>query len=216
MNLLVDKIFICHWDKLMDRKEKLVEHLNSVGLTEFEFITSYDKETWDIDEIKKEYPLVFDYNNSLNRHLRWSEISLVLKHIEILKNIVKNNIKTSLIFEDDVILPSYFIEKCNDYIKQLPDDWDLCWVGTCCNIHAPVIEGKNIYRMEGSRCTHAFLITLECAKKVLDELKFVDLCADYYYNFLIKRFDLNNYWVEPPIALQTPEFNSTIQTNDLF
>ena len=115
-----------------------------------------------------------------------------------------------------MVLCDNFSSICNDYISKLPDKWDLCWIGTCCDIHANVQEGVNIYKQKGSRCTHAYLISLECAKKIQEELKYADLCADYYYNFLIDKYQLNNYWTEPAIALQRSGVESTVQNSDLF
>ena len=34
-----------------------------------------------------------------------------------------------LIFEDDCYLDSNFKEECNKYIKHLPSDWDMAWLG---------------------------------------------------------------------------------------
>lgn len=216
MKLNVDKIYITHWSKLSDRKIKLINDLTNLGITDYTWVESYDKDTWNVDDIKKEYPFVFEYNSTIKRNLRWSEISLVLKHVEIVKDILKNNYKSALILEDDVVFVDNFVEKYNQYLSALPEDWDACWVGTCCNIHAPYSQGQHLYKQKGSRCTHAYVISLSCAKKIQDELKNINDCADWFYNLVIDKYNLNNYWVEPPLVYQNMEFKTTIQTNNYF
>ena len=49
------------------------------------------------------------------------------------------------------------------------------------------------------------------AEKILEELKYCDNGADWYYNYLIDKFSLNNYWFEPALAIQSSEFKTTIQ-----
>jgi len=208
--LNIDKVFICHWSKLVDRKKSLIEHLNNKEIFDFEWIELYDKETWDVDEIKKEYPLIFD-SVPHGALLNLSEISLALKHCYILKQIISNNYNSVLVLEDDVVLAKNFIDNFNSYKDQLPIDWDLGWVGTCCGLAAPYEPNKNVYRMDGSRCTHAFIVSNNGAKKISSILHTADDAADWLYNRFIKELNLNNYWFEPALAIQNKSFNTTIQ-----
>lgn len=203
------KIFICHWKKLEERKKNILEVLEEEELFDYEFVTDFDTDEWDIDSIKFEYPNIFD-KNPCGRRLKYSEISLCLKHIKIIKNIFKNY-DYALVLEDDAILCDNFKEEFEKSFSQLPDDWDLSWVGTCCNLHAPSIGEDRVYKMKGSRCTHAYIISKKCAGLILEELKYCNDGADFYYNYLIEKFNLNNYWFEPPLAIQSPNFKTTIQ-----
>ncbi|NDB28810.1 hypothetical protein EB151_04580, partial [archaeon] len=140
-----------------------------------------------------------------------SERSLVLKHVSILKDVVKNNYESVLILEDDVTLCDGFVEYCNMFMEQLPNDWDVAWVGSCLNLHEPSVDGKYVYKTDrGSRCTHAFLVSGRMAKKVIDVISDVYLPADHFYNYLIREHNLNNYWFEPSLAIQSLEFSSAI------
>jgi GR25 family glycosyltransferase involved in LPS biosynthesis len=203
------KTFICHWKKLKKRKEVLLEVLKEEKIDEYEFVTDYDVDDWNIDEIKKEFPKIFELNPK-GRKLKYSEISLSLKHIKII-NEVAEKYDYALVLEDDVILCDNFQEEFLKTFQQLPENWDLGWAGTCCNLHSYPPKGMRISKTNGSRCTHAYIINNKCAKKILDELKYCNDGADFYYNYLIEKYQLNNYWFEPPLAIQNPDFDTTIQ-----
>lgn len=203
------KTFICHWEKLKERKKVLLEILKEEKINNYEFITDYDIDEWDIDKIKNKFPKIFNLNPK-GRKLKYSEISLLLKHIKII-NEVAEKYDYALVLEDDVILCDNFNEEFLKTFEQLPEDWDLGWVGTCCNLHSKTSNGMRIAKINGSRCTHAYIISKQCAKKILDELEYCNDGADFYYNYLIEKYQLNNYWFEPALAIQNTEFETTIQ-----
>ena len=207
---MIDKIFICHWSKLTDRKEELIKVLSEENIFDYEFVCDYDKDTWSEEEIKYDFPKIFEVVEGYGRKLKSSEISLSLKHVKIIREVAEKY-EYALVLEDDVILCDNFVEEFLESHNQLPDDWDIAWVGTCCGLHAPTSEGKRVYRVNGSRCTHAYAISNIGAKKVLSELKYCNTGADFFFNLLIEKFNLNNYWFEPALAIQSPEFKTTIQ-----
>jgi GR25 family glycosyltransferase involved in LPS biosynthesis len=207
---MIDKIFICHWDKLTDRKEELIKVLSEENIFDYEFVCDYDKDTWSEEEIKYDFPKIFEVVEGYGRKLKSSEISLSLKHVKIIREVAEKY-EYALVLEDDVILCDNFVEEFLESHNQLPDDWDIAWVGTCCGLHAPTSEGKRVYRVNGSRCTHAYAISNIGAKKVLSELKYCNTGSDFFFNLLIEKFNLNNYWFEPALAIQSPEFTTTIQ-----
>ena len=207
---MIDKIFICHWDKLTDRKEELIKVLSEENIFDYEFVCDYDKDTWSEEEIKHDFPKIFEVVEGYGRKLKSSEISLSLKHVKIIREVAEKY-EYALVLEDDVILCDNFVEEFLESHNQLPDDWDIAWVGTCCGLHAPTSEGKRVYRVNGSRCTHAYAISNIGAKKVLSELKYCNTGSDFFFNLLIEKFNLNNYWFEPALAIQSPEFTTTIQ-----
>ena len=211
MVLGVDKIYITHWSKLKERRELLLCHLEEKKIHNFEFIEIYDIENWLIDEIKKEYPLIFGPNiNGI--YLKYSEISLALKHCYIIKDALKNNYSSIMIFEDDVRLNDFFIEDYNNYVNQLPNDWDLFFFGTCCDLHINNTSEKiNVYKTNKSRCCHAYSINNSGIIKLEKKLSLINNAIDWYYNYIISELKLNTFWSEPAIAFQSNEFSSTIQ-----
>ena len=213
------KIFVCHWTKLKERKSHLLEVLKDENIVDYEFVEEYDSDDWDINEIGNNFPNIFGKNPE-GRYLKNSEISLVLKHIKIVREVAKTY-DYALVLEDDVILCDNFLDEFKKSFEQLPEDWDLAWVGTCCGLHIPSIDDVRVYNtnieefpknfVKGSRCTHAYAISNRGANKVLSELDYCNDGADFYYNYLIKKYNLNNYWFEPALAIQNSQFTTTIQ-----
>lgn len=212
------KTYICHWSKLSERKVYLSQIISSLGINDVEWVESYDKDNWDVEKIKNEYPKVFDLNPS-GRHLKKSEISLLLKHCYIIKEVANGNDHYALVLEDDAQLCDNFLNLLKEYIAEMPEDWDIGWPGDCCNLSLyhfykeQYIEGKRIYAKEHSRCTHCFVLSKTGANKILGEISIACEGSDFFYSQLIQKHKLNNYWFEPPLATQNPIFHTTIQGN---
>ena len=221
MKINVDKIYVCHWNKLIDRKEILLRQFNDFNIeNEIEFIEDFDIEILKDVDYSNRYVNIFDYNNIMKRYTKMSEISLFYKHIKILENFINSDMSSILILEDDALLTNDFY-KINDYLSELPENYDICWVGSCCNLNSKNVKSDiHVYLENGSRCTHGFIVNKNIFNKV-NVFENVPICvADAFYNHLIddgryipkkEGFRLNNYWMEPPLILQNPMFDTTIQ-----
>ena len=216
IKLDIDKVYLTHWSKLIDRKEFLNTHLSLNNIDNIEWVELYDKENWNKEDIIKEYPNIFGlnpprFNYTNGRYLNESEISLALKHCWIIKDAFNKNYESILILEDDVVLVENFTEKFNSYKNQLPENWDSCFIGTCCDLHAQLVNGRNVYKTNGSRCTHAYILSRNGISKLINEINTINDCIDWYYNLVIHKLQLENYWFEPSIANQNTIYKSTIQ-----
>jgi len=212
------KIFVVHYTALTERKEHVIKELGKYNL-DYEFITDFDKENINSDTLKK-----FDRTK-----LKISEISLLLKHKKCWEEIYKKY-DYAVVFEDDIILSDNFNNDLNTYINELPSDWDMFFIGTCLNIHAEqkninADPTKHVFKADinkgGTRCTHAYMITKKCAKKLLDiintENYIIDYATDWFLNNIIKDNSLNVYWAEPAIVTQGTEtkiFKTSLVNNN--
>ena len=199
------KIFVIHYSKLVDRKKHILEQFEKYNITDYEFIEKYDK-----DEITEYESNLFDPN------YKKSTMSLHLKH-NYIYNIIAETYEYALILEDDVILSDNFIEKLNNYITQLPQDYDMLFIGDGCNLHIEkhkLIPNKNIYEKclyptswggdGASRCSDSYIITKTCANKLceyIDNLKDkIKLPIDWGLNEAARDNNLKVYWCEPTIV----------------
>jgi hypothetical protein len=192
-----------------------LEQLKEERIYDYQFIENFDKNDWNVEQIEKEYPKIFNEwktgDPSYDEESQNSERSLALKHAFIIKDAFENQYDVSLVLEDDAVLCDNFIEYCNMFMEQLPSDWDIAWVGSCLNLHEPQIEGKYVYKTDkGSRCTHAFLINRSMVNKVISYVSQINLPSDHFYNYLIQKFNLNNYWFEPSLSIQSMEYPSSL------
>ena len=61
-------------------------------------------------------------------HASDPEVGVANSHIKIWKNIVKKNIQSSLILEDDFYFEPYFQERFMDVMREAPDNWDIIYL----------------------------------------------------------------------------------------
>jgi GR25 family glycosyltransferase involved in LPS biosynthesis len=210
MKINVDKIYICHYHKLTDRKKAMMDQLDEFGMTEYVFVENFDKDSWDIKSINEQYPKI----NAPETRMSPAEKSLALKHSWIVQDTQEKGYSSVLVLEDDAVLCKNFVEHFNRYKQQLPEDWDIGWVGSCFHLREPHISGVNVYKTNrGSRCGHAYCLSRQFAVKMAKEFRNINLPADTYYNYIVKNFSVNNYWFQPPLALQSLEFCSSLNEN---
>ena len=122
--------------------------------------------------------------------------------------------------EDDAILDKDFVSKLTKGLKQLPDDYDMLFLGDGCNLHIPLSKRrlfKYIYKKcreptkwggnGGTRCTDSILISKKCATKICNyyesmKINNINLPLDWWLNEVIRDLKLEIYWMEPTIVTQ--------------
>jgi GR25 family glycosyltransferase involved in LPS biosynthesis len=202
------KVFVVHYKKLIDRKQHILKQFEKYNITDYEFIEI------DRDELE-------EYDLSMFKNIHNSYMAIGLSHMYAYKQI-KDNYNEAIIFEDDVILYDNFINIFNQYLTQLPCDYDMLFFGSCCNLHIQqhnLIPNKYIYRKsleatdwggDGStRATHSYLVSKKCATQLceyIDNLKYkITMPCDFWLNIAARDINLNVYWAEPTIAIQGSE-----------
>jgi hypothetical protein len=201
---------IIHYTPLVERK-KFMEDQMILNNLSYDFITIFDREELTVNELDK-------FNTA---KLKMAEISLFLKQIEGLKSTQK----ISLILEDDAVLCENFTNILNNYIKQLPEDWDFVFLGNGCNLHIPkqIIDlDKNInlfikcnyptsWGGNGStKCADSYLVSSRAVKvlsKDFNDEEKINLPYDHWLNKMILKNNFKVYWVEPTIVSQGSECN---------
>tara|TARA_Y100000588_G_scaffold387657_1_gene485904 strand:- start:1025 stop:1663 length:639 start_codon:yes stop_codon:yes gene_type:complete len=211
MNNLIT--YVIHYTPLKERKYFQLEQLDKLALKNNVFIEKYDKENLKIEDLIK-----FD-----KKKIKLGSISLIRKHIYAMELIQKSNFKYNLVLEDDAILDKDFVSKLTRGLKQLPDDYDMLFLGDGCNLH---IESSKIKADEfiykkcreptnwggngGTRCTDSILISQKCATKICNlyesiKINNINLPIDWWLNQVIRDLKLEIYWMEPTIVTQGSE-----------
>mgnify|MGYP000916849277 CR=1 FL=1 len=206
------QIYVIHYTPLKERKIIIEKQLNQNSLN-YNFIEEFDKENLSFKDLK-----IFDTNK-----VKLSMCSNIIKHIQAYKKIMNSNYKFNLIFEDDVILNEYFNETLYKGLKQLPNNYDMLFIGSGANLHIPksmIIPNKLIYKKSieptswggngATRCTDSYLVSKKCAKKLI---KYVSKLrennikrpSDFWLNEVIRDLKLEIYWLEPTIVIQGTE-----------
>ena len=201
------KIFVLHYSKLTERKESILNQFKIHNITDYEFIEKYDKS--DITEFDRRF---------FQEHFNPSMVSLMLKHFFAYSQIAEKY-DSALIFEDDVLLCDNFMDKLNNYINQLPQDFDMLFIGDGCQLHIEsslIIPNKNIYEKSlyptltggdgGTRCTDSYIVSKKGAQKIcnyLNNLYYkINQTSDWWLNRALRETNSKVYWAEPTIVTQ--------------
>jgi len=188
-------IYIIHYKKLKERKESMICQLKKHNLKRYEFIEI------DRDELNEEDKIIFssNYNNVLS--------AIFLSHLHAYHKIIEKN-EYAFILEDDAILSDDFVYCINKYVKELPLDYDMLFLGNGCNHHIHkefIVENKCIYkRKEGeflTRCTDSYIVTPACCKKIINHISKGKI-NEPIDNWLNNIKNVNVYWSEPTIVEQ--------------
>jgi GR25 family glycosyltransferase involved in LPS biosynthesis len=206
------KIFVIHYSKLVERKKHILEQLQKYNITDFEFIETNNPDNLNIEYIKKMHDNIQIGLKSLNcKHLSCYDL--------IANSDKYDNYKYYLILEDDVFLQDDFTSKLLDYLKQLPEDSDILFIGNGCNLHTQakfIKPNCNIYTNYCSRCADSYLITKQCADKMIkyfNNLPYIINCGiDTWMNKVRMDLNLVFYWAEPTIVCQGSQ-NGTFRTS---
>lgn len=199
--------FIVHYSPLVERKKFMLEQLNKYELDNT-FIEQYDRNNLLDEDVKI-------FHKDLDRF----HCAINLSHFFAYKQVLNNDKKYNLIFEDDVILSDNFKEKLGNALNQLPDDYDMLFIGDGCNLHIHhsfIKEGQLIYekkyepkrkRWGQTRCTDSYFVSKKGASKILDYISKIkdgelNLEIDWFLNDVCRNLKLKVYWLEPTIVTQ--------------
>ena len=206
------KTFVIHYTPLINRKKLIDEQLLYFNINPL-FITQFDR-----DHLINEQLNIFE-----EKKINSAEISYFYKQLECYQIIIKEKISIALIFDDDVLLDDDFINKTNSYIKQLPNNWDVCYLSDICNFHIPdniinnntpnVFLKNNNHEILNGTLAHgstrgpAYLINYAAALKIYNIFNHyrnnnikINKAHDHWLNDVFRELNFNVYWAEPSIV----------------
>ena len=144
LNEFFDKIYVINLDHRTDRWEKVVNSFKSIGLDNYE-----------------RYSAIKTDNGWLGCNL---------SHLGVIEKSKENGYDNFLVFEDDFVLQDNFIESVTETIKQLPEDWDMFYLGgnlSMCKVKEQI--SKNITKVDSVLTTHCYAMRGTIYDKVLNE-----------------------------------------------
>ena len=142
-------------------------------------------------------------------------------HLQTYFAILENYKKTLidgpvLIFEDDVILDKSMPDIIKQSLPQIPNDWDLFFIGYTSLPSCLEDVTETVYKANDIIGTHANIVNgHRAAKKLIDMINLMEATAiDYILRFYYEE-DLNAYVLYPnPVALKYDWMNKNIQINE--
>jgi GR25 family glycosyltransferase involved in LPS biosynthesis len=81
----------------------------------------------------------------------------LLSHLQVVRDARKRGLPSLLILEDDVVFDPSFSEKFPVFVRGLPADWDMVFLGA---LHRddPVQIAENVVRIRQAYCTYAYVL----------------------------------------------------------
>lgn len=203
-------IYIMHYTKNVKRKELMKKILKKENCNKkIFFIEQYDKE--DVRYI--DYYMMFkadtlEWQNRGYREfsphypLKPEEISLSFKHCLSMQYLISSDDDFGLFLEDDAIIDEGFFEKLDDNLENVPDNFDVLFIGRGCKPSISNTPGWHFNQSD--RNTDAMIISKRFAEQFLGHVDHNRMCypIDHELNFFIKHTNSNVYWLEPPIVTQ--------------
>lgn len=181
---VINKIYIIHYNKLVERKNYLIHFFNKNNITNYEFRELYQRDTL-TTEVTDNY---FKLNN-----LNSAQICITIEHIETYREIVNNCSNENgwyLILEDDTIFCDNFIEKLNNHMDNIPNDSEYLDISDYF-----VINSNNMWeRKNTTRTTSAYLVNKKTCETILSTIIPFEYAIDHELNKQFKIHDTKTYW----------------------
>lgn len=207
LNIFFEKIYIINLVNRPDRKTKIQERLNKLGIVA-EFYTAV------------EYPwsnqlLMYMANSGNIRFQNSGEFSCMASHYACIYNAKQNEYKSILILEDDTEFLKDFNDIIQSYINALPNDYDMAYF--TCNIWK--MDERNDWAVEpfwrkASHCNAAaaYAVHSRFYDEILNGLNNNIDIIDVFYMKL--QHDTNNkiYFAVPNLTRQGYSYSNLIKS----
>ena len=219
------KIYVIHYDKLVDRKDVLENKLKENDLSaEWLIQRGYYDQTF-IDKYyeynKKEWKRKVKIANRpiIYRPLIKSEVHLTINHFLIGEKIISGNDEYALVLEDDAMLVDDFKNKLDEVVVQLNNmEWDIAYLDYL-GAKPPKVDkltlfpSRNNYDYFG---TCAYIIKKSAWTKIIKTDDKFTLPIDEEYKYRINLLGLKTVWAVPPLVKQSSldESNNTNSGQD--
>ena len=146
-----------------------------------------------IDNFYK-YKIIRKYHYELSSY---GAIGCYLSHINLWKEIIKNNFKNVIIFEDDANVSNIKYNHLIKRINLLPNDWDIYLLinPDYCYNKVKVENKRNLYKVKRFFLLHAYIININACKKIIESKTLfpINQQIDHYLSELSLINKLNIY-----------------------
>lgn len=186
----IDKIFCLHHTDAFYRKNNL--------------IPIFIKNNVNVQWVEHFHPKDIDKSQlNITHKLTDAEISLFLKQKWCVEQQVEHGLNRVVILEDDVIIPddlnfSAYLHIIFTEFEQMQGD--VLNIGEAFGM-CPTItfSHKYVYHEPHftTRCAHAYALSLNCAKQIVNDLNEIDDAWDWKLNKMISKYRLKSCYVQP-------------------
>lgn len=191
---MIPFIFIINLERRTDRREHMIEIMNDMGVTDYEFVEPVLVENYDVTP---------------------NELSLIMTVKSILEVAKGRGLDTCFIFEDDVVMnfsSEFVVEKIEKAIQNLPHEWDMLYFEYCLESCNKVKKfNDHLYKVANPLCTASILYNVKTIDKINKCIDRYNKNLDNTYLRCHKNDDIMGYMVLPPLFSQDKIYATDIQ-----
>ena len=226
----ISKIFFINLDRRPDRYEHFLKQCddNNIEFSKIERFRALDGETYKFNNEEKQLFINADYRTqNYAKKIMGNQLS----HYYILKDMIKNNYKYIIIFQDDIIFRNNFINELEKVIKNIPNNaeiiniafhkfasfnqfipWDLNQKENSM-LKKKINEYVSILNDTVNPCSLGYIVTLNGAKKLINHFnnKGFLRATDWNYNDYLRSKNIF-YGSNLVLCTGNPNFSSDIFT----
>lgn len=164
LNKTFDKVYLINLDRRGDRLQECKKILDKSGL-DVHRVSAVDGTLLKEEELNKAFLDHIPAKDMQGVH------GCVMSHYNVIKQAKEDKHSSILVLEDDFELVEDFSTLFEDYYDQVPDDWELLYLGANHNFHMgqalPMIK-PNIGKPIRSYTTHAYAVKSSLYDKLLE------------------------------------------------
>mgnify|MGYP000863196624 FL=1 len=215
----IDKTFIINLENRTDRKNKMINELKRVGITNYEFfkaIKPLEKEIkeWNINYLNPLPQWIIKRGNIDPLKYKIGSLGCLKSHYEIIKMSYDNNYENILILEDDItfLFNENFhslLTKLSPHINLIKDCFGLLYLSG--NHLGGLIKQitPNISLIKGILSTGSYIINRKAMKMIIDQLIHYDREIDVYYSNILHN-NIHCFCFIPHLTKQNEDYSDIL------
>lgn len=141
-------------------------------------------------------------------HLRPVDYACTLSHLNAVKKAREAGAPSVLIFEDDCLFDPDFVLKFPEYMRQVPADWDMLFLGGY-HFEMPLTVSENIVRAVKTLTAHAYAVRQTIYAEFIELNENPPAIVDRNNTILQKKF--NCYCFEPNLVGQLAGYSDLME-----
>tara|TARA_R110002051_G_scaffold181204_3_gene250682 strand:- start:1876 stop:2520 length:645 start_codon:yes stop_codon:yes gene_type:complete len=201
INEFFDKVFCINLDRREDRMLLAEEEFKKFNI-EFERFSAVDGNTL----VKEDY--------TTNPNIPGGAHGCRLSHARLVSMCKERSYKKALVLEDDVVFSEDFEKNFTNYIKEIPENWDMFYLGGNHNFHMGQklqMVSEHIGKCHTTFSTHAYAINESLFDEAISVLSNGEKQVDVYYSEIQKR--RNVYALYPGVTNQRADYSDVLNEN---